>query len=186
MTDIEIVQIFFDRNPSAIDEIAKKYGAYCKTIAMNILGNNEDAEECINDTYLNIWNSIPPYRPNNLAAFLGKVTRNLSFNRFKQKKTLKRGGGEITLVLEELGDCVSGDSNIGQEFDRQELVNAINAFLDTLSEEKRNVFIKRYWYSDSVSEIAKIHVITEGKVSMLLGRTRKKLRLYLLERGFEL
>lgn len=185
MEDSEIIALFFDRNPSAIEETSKKYGAYCKAVAVNILGNNEDAEECVNDTYLNTWNAIPPHKPAALAAFLGKITRNLSFNRYKQQKALKRGGGQIALVLDELSDCVSG-GEVEQEIDRLELVEAINAFLDALPEEKRSVFLCRYWYSDAISDIAERCGMNEGKVSMSLSRMRKKLRLHLLERGFEL
>lgn len=107
MEDREIVNLYWERNSNAIKETASKYGGYCKAIAKNILGNNEDAEECVNDIYLNTWNSIPPNRPNVLSTYLGKITRNLSFDRFRHRHADKRGGGEIELVLDELGECVS-------------------------------------------------------------------------------
>ena len=179
------MKLYFARDPGALDETSKKFGAYCKSIAINILGNNEDAEECVNDTYLNTWNSIPPHRPATLATYLGKITRNLCFNRYKQRKTQKRGSGELVLVLDELGDCVSG-GDIDQKIDRLELLESIDAFLAALPDEKRNLFICRYWYSDAISDIAARYGMTEGKVSMSLSRMRAKLKLQLLERGFEL
>ena len=144
MEDREIVNLYWERNSNAIKETASKYGGYCKAIAKNILGNNEDAEECVNDTYLNTWNSIPPNRPNVLSTYLGKITRNLSFDRFRQRHADKRGGGEIELVLDELGECVSGADSVEQKVEKKELIRAINSFLDTLSQEKCNIFLCRY------------------------------------------
>lgn len=141
MEDREIVNLYWERNSNAIKETASKYGGYCKAIAKNILGNNEDAEECVNDTYLNTWNSIPPNRPNVLSTYLGKITRNLSFDRFRQRHADKRGGGEIELVLDELGECVSGADSVEQKVEKKELIRAINSFLDTLSQEKCNIFL---------------------------------------------
>lgn len=145
MEDREIVNLYWERNSNAIKETASKYGGYCKAIAKNILGNNEDAEECVNDIYLNTWNSIPPNRPNVLSTYLGKITRNLSFDRFRHRHADKRGGGEIELVLDELGECVSGADSVEQEVGKKELIRAINSFLDTLSQEKCNIFLCRYW-----------------------------------------
>lgn len=148
MEDREIVNLYWERNSNAIKETASKYGGYCKAIAKNILGNNEDAEECVNDIYLNTWNSIPPNRPNVLSTYLGKITRNLSFDRFRHRHADKRGGGEIELVLDELGECVSGADSVEQEVEKKELIRAINSFLDTLSQEKCNIFLCRYWYGN--------------------------------------
>ena len=159
---------------------------YCTSIAKNILGNHEDTEECVNDTYLNAWNSMPPHRPSILSTFLGKIVRNLSFNRYKHNTADKRGGGELPVVLEELSDLVSGKDDVGQAFDQKELTKAIDTFLDSLSPEKRSIFISRYWYTDSISEIAVRHGMNDGAVSMTLNRLRLKLHNYLLERGFEL
>jgi RNA polymerase sigma-70 factor (ECF subfamily) len=185
MDDRKIVQLYWDRDEQAIPATADKYGSYCTAIAKNILGNNEDAEECVSDTYLNAWNSMPPHRPSVLPTFLGKITRNLSFNRYKHNTADKRGGGELPAVLDELADCVSGKEDMEQEFNQQELVRAINAFLDTLPRDKRGIFICRYWYTDSISEIANRHGMKEGAVSMTLSRLRANLHDYLLERGFE-
>ena len=186
MEDREIVNLYWERNSNAINETASKYGSYCKLIAQNILGNNEDAEECVNDTYLNTWNSIPPHRPNILSTYLGKITRNLSFDRFRYKQADKRGGSHIELVLEELGECVSSADSVEQEIEKKELVKAINSFLDTLSQEKCNIFLCRYWYALPVSEIAKGFGMTENNVSVTLTRIRIKLKNYLKERGYDL
>lgn len=184
--DREIVNLYWERNSNAIKETASKYGGYCKAIAKNILGNNEDAEECVNDTYLNTWNSIPPNRPNVLSTYLGKITRNLSFDRFRQRHADKRGGGEIELVLDELGECVSGADSVEQKVEKKELIRAINSFLDTLSQEKCNIFLCRYWYAIPVSEIATRFGMSEGNVSVTLTRIRIKLKNYLKERGYDL
>lgn len=186
MDDAKIVQLYWDRNEQAIPVTADKYGSYCSSIAKNILGNKEDAEECVNDTYMSAWNSMPPHRPSILSAFLGKIVRNLSFNRYKYNTAGKRGGGELPMVLEELSDLVSGKDDVEQAFDQKELTKAIDTFLDSLSPEKRSIFISRYWYTDSVSEIAVRYGMKEGAVSITLNRLRLKLHNYLLERGFEL
>ena len=152
----------------------------------NVLGSNEDEEECVNDTYLSAWNSIPPTRPTILSAFLGKITRNLAFNKYKHNHVMKRGSGEIAVVLDELAECVSGLEDVEQEIDRRELIAEINSFLDTLSPKKRNIFICRYWYSDSIPSIAKRYEMTESNVSVTLNRLRSKLKEYLSERGYVL
>ena len=185
MDDIRIVQLYWDRDQKAITETATKYGNYCTFIAKNILGNNEDAEECVNDTYMKAWDAMPPHRPAMLATFLGKITRNVSFNRYKHNNADKRGRGEISIVLDELSECISGKNNIEQEIEYKELVKAIDSFLDTLSLEKRSIFICRYWYTDSIAEIAKQFNMRENTVSMILSRIRTKLQKYLIERGYE-
>ena len=164
MDDAKIVQLYWDRNEQAISATADKYGNYCAAIAKNILGNSQDTEECVNDTYLNAWNSMPPHRPNILATFLGKITRNLALNKYKHNTA----------------------DNVEQEIHRQELILAINHFLKKLPSDKRNIFVCRYWYFDSISDIAAHFDMTENNVSVTLNRLRLKLRNYLLERGFEL
>ena len=186
MDDAKIVQLYFDRDEQAIPATADKYGNYCTSIAKYILGNHEDAEECVNDTYLNTWNAIPPNRPQMLSTFLGKIVRNLAFNRYKHNTADKRGGGEITSVLDELASCVSGNEDVGQAYEYKELVAAINNFLSTLSARKRNIFVCRYWYTDSISDIAARYNMTYAAVSMELNRLRTKLHNYLIERGYEL
>ena len=164
MDDAKIVQLYWDRNEQAISATADKYGNYCAAIAKNILGNSQDTEECVNDTYLNAWNSMPPHRPNILATFLGKITRNLALNKYKHNTA----------------------DNVEQEINRKELILAINHFLKKLPSDKRNIFVCRYWYFDSISDIAAHFDMTENNVSVTLHRLRLKLRNYLLERGFEL
>ena len=186
MDDAKIVQLYWDRNEQAIPATAEKYGSYCTSIAKNILGNHEDAEECVNDTYMNAWNSMPPHRPGILSTFLGKIVRNLSFNRYKHNTTDKRGGGQATVVLDEIAEFVSDTDSVEQAIDRKELVKAIDSFLDRLPAHKKNIFVCRYWYFDSISDIASRFGMTENNVSVTLNRLRLKLHNYLLERGFEL
>lgn len=185
MEDVKIVQLYWDRNESAITETSTKYGSYCTSIAQNILGNHEDALECVNDTYLNAWNSMPPHRPNMLSTFLGKITRNLSFNKYKHDHAHKRGEGQIPAVLEELSECVSGKEDVHATVEYHELVRAIDEFLDSLSPQKRSIFVCRYWYNDSITDIAKQFHMRENAVSMTLRRIRAKLQKYLVERGYD-
>ena len=170
MDDTTIVQLYWDRDERAIPATSGKYGNYCNSIAWNILGNREDAEECVNDTYLCAWTSMPPHRPRVLSAFLGKLTRNLSLNRYKHHIAEKRGGGEAPAVLDEIA----------------ELVRAIDTFLERLPADKRRIFVCRYWYFDPVSKIASRFGMTENHVSVTLNRLRLKLHNYLQERGFDL
>lgn len=183
--DNVIIQLYFDRDENAIKATSEKYGKYCSSIAINILGNKEDAEECVNDTYLKTWNTIPPNRPSVLRTFLGKITRNLAFDLYKKMNAEKRGSGNITVVLDELGECVSGGCDPEQEYDKKECINSINTFLGTLSEEKCAFFVSRYWYAETIYDIAKRYGKSENYVSVSLNRIRKKLHEHLVERGFE-
>ena len=182
MEDTQIVQFCWDRDERAIPATSDKYGNYCTAIAKNILGNPEDAEECVNDTYMRAWNSMPPHSPNVQTKFLRKITR----NGYKQNTADKRGGGEVPAVLEEIAELVSDTDSVEQEVDRRELVKAIDAFLDGLPTEKRSLFLCRYWYFDSVSNLASRFGMTENHVSVTLNRLRRKLHDSLLERGFDL
>lgn len=186
MKDEDIVQLFLDRNEQAITEISSKYDSYCFSIAKNILSNHEDAEECVNDTYLNTWNSIPPQKPKILSAFLGKIVRNLSFNKYKAAHSLKRGGYEIDLILDELGEIVSDKESVEDIVTRNELVVVINEFINNLSDEKRYIFIRRYWYSDKIMVIANQCCRTENSIHVELNRIRKKLHSYIIERGYDI
>ena len=143
MQDKDIIQLFWDRQQNAIEVLSGKYGNYLKSIANNILGDKFDSEECVNDTYLKLWNLIPPNRPENLATYTGKIVRNISFDRYKHLKAKKRGGGEVTLVLDELSECVSGISCVEQEINKEEIARAINEFLNTLPKEKCNIFVNK-------------------------------------------
>ena len=186
MEDDEIVRMYWDRNEQAIAETSAKYGRYCTNIAMNILNNPENAEECVNDAYLNAWNSIPPHKPSILSTFLGKIVRNLSLNKYKQIHRAKRGGYELPLILDELGEIVSGEEAILDIVIRNELIKTINEFIASLSKEKQYMFFRRYWYSDSIKEIAANCGRTENYISVELGRIRNKLREYLKERGYDI
>lgn len=183
MDDAAIIELYWKRSESAISETAKKYGAYCKTIAMNILGNAEDSEECVNDAYLRTWNAIPPQRPVLFPPFLGRITRNASLNRYKARKTAKRGGGEVVLLLDELEECIPSASDVEAEYEAGQTAKAIEDFLITESKENRLVFMRRYWYADSISAIAKRFNISESNVKTMLFRTRNKLREYLEKEG---
>ena len=183
LEDRVIVQMYWDRNQDAIEQTSKKYGAYCTAIASNILEFREDVEECVNDTYLGAWNSMPPHRPSLLSTFLGKITRNLAFNRHRYNKAQKRSGN-LQDVLTELGECVSESPE--QMLDARMLGQALNSFLATLPERKRNLLICRYWYADSIGDIARRFFMTEGAVTMQLKRLRQQLRSSLEERGVDL
>ena len=185
MEDAKIVQLYLDRNEQAIPETADKYGNYCTAIAKNILGNREDAEECVNHTYLNTWNTIPPHKPKLLSTFLGKIVRNLAFNRYKYNTAEKRGGGVTAVILDELAECVSGSDDVEQAYEKKELIATINAFLGALSPIKRKIFVRRYWYADDISDIATRFDMSYSAVVMTLNRLRVKLREYLIERGYE-
>jgi len=186
MEDNEIVQMYWDRNEEALSATAKKYGSYCFSIAKNIVGNNEDAEECVNDTYLQTWNSIPDNKPKMLSTYLGKIARNISFNRYKYNNAEKRGGGQIDFVLDELSDLITAPDESDDELDSRLLSKAINAFISNLSLEKRQIFMCRYWYADSIKDIADRFDMTENNVSVTLNRLRQKLSEYLKESGYEI
>jgi RNA polymerase sigma-70 factor (ECF subfamily) len=185
MDDVKIVQLYLDRDEQAIPTTARKYGNYCTSIAKNILGNQEDAEECVNDSYLNTWNAIPPHKPKMLSTFLGKIVRNLAFNRYKHNTADKRGGGELTAVLDELASCVSGKEDVEKNYEYKELVSAINEFLRTLPAKKRNIFVCRYWYTESIADISARFGMKTTAVAMMLSRLRNQLHNYLTERGYE-
>lgn len=184
MEDSTIVALFWARDEQAIAASDEKYGRYCTTVAMNILGEKEAVEECVNDTWLHAWNAIPPARPSVLRAFFGRITRNLSFDRYRRMHAGKRGGGEMEAILSELEECVSGGS-VEAEIDRRELAGAINGFLRELPERKRVIFVCRYWYGDSVSDVARRFGMKRSAAAMTLLRIREQLKDYLLERGFE-
>ena len=184
MDDERIVELYWKRNENAISETATKYGSYLNSISYNILVNIEDAQECVNDTYHDAWNSMPPHRPSILSTFLGKITRRISIDRWRKYQAAKRGGGEITLALEELEDCIAGTSHVEKEFERQELINLINRFLRSLPDTERRVFMCRYWYMDSIPSISKQFGFSQSKVTSMLHRTRGKLRAQLVKEGY--
>ena len=184
MDDKSIVDLYFSRNQDAITQTDKKYGRYCYSIAYNILNNKEDAEESVSDTYMTAWRAIPPRRPSVLSTFLGKITRHIAIDRWRERSASKRGGGEVTLALEELEECIAGHQNLEMEFERKELLRAYVKFLDTLPVTERRVFLCRYWYVDSIDSISEKFGFSQSKVKTMLYRTRKKLRKALREEGF--
>ena len=186
MKDKEIIELFWKRDETAIAVTAELYGKYCYSIAYYILRNQEDADECVNDTWLNVWKSIPPQRPNRLSAYLGKITRNLSLNRYKLRTARKRGMGQVELTLSELEDCVPAQTDLEQLTDEMVLVDAIEAFLREQPRTARRIFVGRYWYLYPIRDLAAAYRISESKVVSLLFRMRKKLKLHLEKEGIYL
>lgn len=184
MEDDEIVALYWRKDADAITETSNKYGAYCFAIADNILHSGEDAEECVNDVWLGAWNAIPPQRPRKLKLFLAKITRNLSFNRFNARTAQKRGGGELDLVLEELAECVGVESDVESAYEARELARSVNEFVRALPERHGNVFVRRYFFTESAAAIAKRYGLSENNVTVILSRTRKKLKARLIEEGY--
>ncbi len=175
MEDNSIVDLYWARDERAIEVTSDKYGRYCYSIAYNILGSKEDSDECVNDTYLGAWNSMPPHRPAILSTFLGKITRSLSLKKWRDKTRLKRGGCQADITLEELQECIPTGSNIEEELEAKELVGVVNEFLKELPLEERRIFLRRYWYFDSIEDICKRFGYGKSKVKMKLFRTREKL-----------
>ena len=181
MDDNAIVALYWARDERAVQETARKYGAYCHTVAFNVLKNRQDAEECVNDTYVQAWNAMPPQRPCALRAFLGKITRNLAINVYRAAHTKRRGGGQIPMVLEELEDCFSDGPETALE--EAELTRLLDRFLRQLPQKDCCVFVRRYWYLDSMMEIAARYHMALGSVKSSLHRSRKKLKEYLEQEG---
>ena len=183
MKDTEIIDLFWDRDEQAIAESQKGFGGYCFQIAWNVLNNKEDADECVNDTWMRAWNSIPPTRPQRLAVYLGTITRNLSLDRWKKGKTMKRGNGEMSVALEELEECIPDANRTEEAVEAAELERIINLFLHGLPEKECNVFLRRYWYAEDYETIAKKYGMKLNTVKTSLFRTRNKLKQYLEKEG---
>ena len=184
MQDKDIIDLYFARNEQAIAESSNKYGYYCTSIAQNILHNMQDAEECVNDTWLRAWNSIPPVRPDHLQLYLGGITRHLSLDRFRRQNAAKRGGGEIVLALDEMHDVVASDADVPSQIAEQEFSESFNRFLRSLPERECNIFIRRYYYLDPIPLIAKRYGLSVANVQKILSRTRNKLRAHLEKEGY--
>lgn len=175
MRDESIVELFFKRDERAIEETRTKYGPYCSRIALGLLSVREDAEECVQDTYLAAWNRMPPERPNVLGTFLGRITRNLAISRYRRNRAEKRYAG-IQSQLEELADCLPSDDGVEKDLERRELGRIISRWLDTLSETDRTLFVRRYWYGDRVEELARSWGQRANTLSQRLRRLRLSLR----------
>lgn len=179
MEDSRIVELYWQRDEAAIAETQKKYGRYCFAIADGILHNAFDAEECVSDTWSGAWNAMPPHRPAVLSTFLGKLTRRAALKKLRAQTAEKRGGGEVPAVLDELEECIPAPSRVDEALEAKALAELLNAFLQTLRADERNVFLRRYWYLDAVRDIASRFGFSESKVKMMLKRTRDKLALRL-------
>lgn len=184
MEDEAIIQLYFARNEQAVQETDRKYGRYCFTLADAILHNTQDSEETVSDTYLKTWNAIPPKKPEVLKLFLAKITRNLAFTRWRSYTAQKRGGGELNLVLDELGECIAAPGGVEDRLNGKELALTIRRFLDTIPEREQNIFLRRYFFVEESDVIARRYGMNRSTVLRTLSRTRKKLKAYLAKEGY--
>lgn len=184
MNDSAIVDLYWQRSESAISETERKYGAYLTKIAYNILHDVEDSRESVNDTYLSAWNSMPPHRPKILSAYLAKLTRRISIDIFRKRTRDKRGGSEYALSLEELNECIPTGDRTAEEADLRALAQSVNRYLRTLPEQQRNVFIGRYFYADSLQEVAAYYRMSISKTKSMLHRTQQGLKVHLTKEGY--
>ena len=175
MQESNIIKLYNDRDESAISATREKYENYCYRIAYNILGSDEDALEVVNDTYLAVWNAIPPERPRSFSSFIGKITRNIALKRHREKSAKKRKNTVADISLDELSECIASANTVESAVEEKDLTRILNEFLSSLPKKDRIVFVRRYWYMDKVSDIARKYGYTESKVKMILSRTREKL-----------
>ena len=185
MDDEKIIDLYWQRSQGALAATQQKYGSYCHAIARNILHDHQDAEECVNDALMRAWNAIPPQRPRHLPVFLGTITRNLALDKYREAGRRKRGGGEAGLALSELSECIASQDSVEQAIDEQELSASISRFLRALPEQKRNMFIRRYWYGDAPRELARVWGCSPNQVSKRLLRLRRALRAHLEQEGID-
>ena len=184
MDDREIVELYWARAESAVEETQKKYGKYCHAIAMNILHSPWDAEECVNDTYLQAWNAIPPTKPRVFSLFLGTITRRIALDRRRKRDAQKRHSDQFTISLQELEECIFHEKSIDDTISAEMLSKEISKFLKTIPEEDCNLFVRRYWHFDSIADIGKRYGLGQSKIKMTLKRTRDKLLHHLEKEGF--
>lgn len=183
MEDASIIELFWNRSEQAIAETAVKYGGYLLSIARNILNSHEDAEECVSDTYYKTWEAIPPNKPSFLKCWLGRITRNLSIDRYNRLHARKRGAGEIELIFEELENCIPASDTVERHWEDREIAELIDGFLKSQKRENRIFFVRRYWYGDSVEQMARSYGASVSKVKSSLFRTRKALKALLEKEG---
>ena len=181
MEDEKIIRLFYERSEQAISEINAKYGKICQRVSYNILNNRQDAEECVNDAYLGAWNAIPPANPNPLITYICKIVRNISLKNYYKKDAAKRRSN-YTIAMEEIEACLADPNTIETETDTEDLAKILENFLDTLTVENRVIFVRRYWFSDGIKEIAEQVRLSENNVSVRLNRIRNKMKGYLRER----
>lgn len=184
MEDEKIIELFFSRQESAITAVRDTYGSYCARIAGNILDSREDVEEVLSDTWLKVWNSIPPQKPNSLKLYIGRIVRNLSFDRFRSQNREKRGSGEMPLALHELSECIPSPGQPESKLETAHLTQAVSAFLEKLPLRERKVFLLRYYYLEPTEAIANRLGIRPTLVRTNLSRTRKKLKNHLIKEGW--
>ena len=182
MEDSEIIELFFERSEQAIVELSEKYGSVCARVANNILNDRTDAEECVNDAYLAAWDTIPPQRPNPLLSYVCRIVRNLAIKRYHSKTAAKRNS-TYDVSLDELENCFPSSDSVEDEFDAKETARIIDDFLETLDEENRVMFVRRYWHAASVEELAELFRTSKHNISVRLHRTREKLKKYLIKEG---
>ena len=180
MEDKRIIDLYWTRDPRAVRETEQKYGGYCYSIAYRILDSHEDSEECVSDTCLRVWNTIPPQRPTRLAAFLGAITRRLALDRYEQRTAQKRGGAQTALLLDELQECIPNGENVAEDVLLKDL---LNRFLSSLPAAVRRTFVLRYWYAYSLEEIGRMQGMRKDAVATSLYRTREKLKEFLEKEG---
>ena len=183
MEDNQIIDLYWVRSQQAIAESERKYGAYCRTVARNILDRAEDAEECVNDTWLRAWNTIPPQRPTFLQAFFGKLTRNLSLGRWRRDRAQKRGGSQVELALDELEDCLAARDRVDETLNAQITARLISDFVRQLPQQDRLLFLRRYWYLDDIQTLAKTFGMGQSQVKSRLHRIRLRLKTELEKEG---
>ena len=186
MTDNEIIELYFSRSENAISETDRKYGSLCRSVAFGILDSREDGEECVNDTYLKLWNVIPPKRPLKLCAFTVRIVRNLALNMIERASAFKRGGRYSAVAYDEISESLPDPGTVEKHVDDIELTETLERFIRSLDTEKQLIFLKRYWFFYSVSDIAEQMHISESKVKTTLMRTREKLKKYLEKEGIVL
>ncbi len=182
MEDEKIIELYWKRDEEALKQTNLKYGPFCYYIANNILKNEEDSKECVNDTWFKAWLAMPPKRPEFLQAFLGKITRNLSLDRYRKSHARKRGGNEMEAVYEELEECIAGQGEDTQT-DAIVISDAVSVFLKGIPHDARIIFVRRYWFADSISQIAQRYGMSESKIKSTLMRSRNKLKAYLEKEG---
>jgi RNA polymerase sigma-70 factor (ECF subfamily) len=182
MDDSKIIDLFFERSEIAIIELSNKYGSICMKVSMNVLNNQEDAEECVNDSYLGVWNAIPPHKPNPLLAFVCRIVRNISINLYK-KNHAQRRKGNYDLCIEELENCIPSTNCIEDDLAESELSSYIDEFLDSQATINRMIFVRSFWYMDSYEDIAKASGMREGAVRTRISRTKTELKLFLEKKG---
>lgn len=183
MEDMQIVELYWQRQETALAESEKKYGTYCYRIADNILDDHQDSEECVNDTWLRAWNSMPPQRPGKLRMFFAKITRHLAFDRFKARKAQKRGGGEIWLALDELEECIPSKFDVEAQVMAKELEQIVNRFVKALPPREADIFVRRYFYTETITQVADRYGLTANHIAVILSRIRRKLKTYLEGEG---